>query len=94
MNETAKPLDVQDCLKQMMDFVKEHNLQSIIGGDGCSDEQLEAQLRPQAKVASLSPTKLRHVTREMIMQLAIMSLYDLAILIGGYISRGHFVSQI
>ena len=78
----------------MVDFVKKNNLQPIIGGESCSDEELEARLRPQAEVASLSPTKLPHVTREMIMQLAIMSLYDLAILIGGYISRGHFVSRI
>ena len=69
----------------MIDFVKEHNLLPIIGGEGWSDEQLEVHLRHQAEIASQSPTKLSYVNRELMMQLAIMSLYDLAVLIGIYL---------
>ena len=73
----------------MVEFVKAHNLQPIIG-EGWSDEELEVHLLHQAEIAAQSPTKLDYVNRELMMQLAIMSLYDLAVLIGRCISYDLF----
>lgn len=84
---SSKSLKVQDCLKQMMDFVKEHNLPPIFGNDW-SYEQLEKHLRHEAEIVSQPLKKLSYVSRELMMQLAIMSLYDLAVLIGMCTSRG------
>ena len=62
--------------------MKEHNLQFIMDNH-LSDHDLEEQLRPQAEIASQLPSKLPFpVKRELMMQLAIMSLYDMAVLIG------------
>ena len=80
---------MQDCLKQMINFVKAQNLRYILG-DGLSDEELETQLLRQAKIASQLPIKLAYVNRELVMQLVIISLYDLVVLVGVCISRGHF----
>ena len=67
-----------------MDFVKKHKLQRIIG-DGWSDQELERHLRPQAETATQSPVKLGRISPELVMHLAVMSLYDLAVLIGRFL---------
>jgi len=80
-NANAKSFDVESCLRQMVNFMKEHNLQYIMDNH-LSDHDLEEQLRPQAQIASELPSKLPFpVKRELMMQLAIMSLYDMAVLI-------------
>ena len=75
-----KPLRAEDCLKKMVESVKSHNLEAI--GRGMTNEELEAELRPQAEIAANLPLNLAYVTRELAMNLAILSLYDLAVLIG------------
>lgn len=89
MNENTKPLEVKDCLKQMIDFVKTQKLQFILG-KGLSDEELENQLRPLAETATQLPIRLGYFSRELVMPLVILSLYDVIILIGRCLSRGHF----
>lgn len=76
-----KELDVEDCLRKMVKFVKAHGLKAILGRT-LSDEELREKLRPQAEVAAKLPIKLKYVNRELAMNLAILTLYDLAVLIG------------
>jgi len=78
-------LRVDDCLVRMIKFVKEHDLMPIIGRN-LSDEELKVQLRPQAEIASRLPQQLGFLDRERTMQLAVMSLYDLAVLVDDSIS--------
>jgi len=84
-NPNAKPLRVEDCLHKMIDFVKKHELTPIIGRN-LSDEELEHHLRPQAEIAAQLPKHLGFLNRELAMQLAVMSLYDLAVLVDDSIS--------
>lgn len=72
-----------DCLEQMVQFVKIHNLRSIFG-TGSDDEELENILRPLAEIASQLPMKLNYINDELSLQLSVMSLYDLAVLIGRF----------
>lgn len=72
------------CLNHMMNFVREEQLGFIIGG-GLSDEELRRQLRPQAEIVSQLSTKSKYIGSKLALQLSIMSLYDLAVLIGRYI---------
>ena len=74
-------LQVKDCLEQMLKFVEKHDLKRIIGKD-LSDQELRQQLLPQAKIAAKLPMDLKYVNRELVMNLAILGLYDLAVLIG------------
>ena len=67
----------------MIQFVKTHNLIPIFGKD-LSDEELEYILRPQAETASKLPMKLDDIKRELLMQLIVMSLYDLVVLVGRF----------
>jgi len=76
-----KLLKVSDCLNKMMQFVKAHDLKRILGED-LTDKQLKQQLLPQAEIAARLPINLKYVNRELVMHLAILSLYDLAVLIG------------
>ncbi|KAF8419520.1 hypothetical protein EV426DRAFT_576873 [Tirmania nivea] len=80
-----KPLKVEDCLNKMLEFVKDHDLRPILGRD-LTDEELREHLLPQAKIAAQLPINLKYVNRELVMQLAILSLYDLAVLIDDSIS--------
>ena len=89
MNEDAQPLGVEDCLNYMINFVKTEQLNFIVG-NGLSDEDLRRQLRPRAEIAAQLPVKLRYISPELVMPLAVMGLYDLAVLIGGCIFCGHF----
>ena len=75
---------IEDCLAKMVKFVKTHNLQPMFGKD-LNEEELEYILGPQAKIASQLPLKLDNIDRELLMQLTVMSLYDFAILIGGFL---------
>jgi len=65
----------------MVKFVETRDLKRIFGED-LTNEQLRQQLLPQAILAAQLPNNLKYVTREDIMNLAILSLYDLAVLIG------------
>ena len=76
-----KPLKVQDCLDRMLEFVKAHDLGRIFG-EGLTDEQLRQQLLPQAKIAAKLPINLPYLDRELVIDLAVLCLYDLAMLIG------------
>ena len=76
-----RPLKVEDCLEKMIEFVYSHDLRPILGRD-LSDEELREQLLPQAKIAAKLPINLAYVNRELAMSLAVLSLYDLAVLIG------------
>lgn len=78
VNPNAQPLKVQDCLDQMTIFVEKNKLQPIFG----NGEDLREKLLAQAKFASQLPLKLDFVNRELVMHLAVLSLYDLAVLIG------------
>ncbi|RPB26493.1 hypothetical protein L211DRAFT_680755 [Terfezia boudieri ATCC MYA-4762] len=69
----------------MMEFVKAHDLKRILG-ENLTDKQLRQQLLPQAKIAANLPINLNCVNRELVMNLAILSLYDLAVLIDDSIS--------
>lgn len=80
-NVNEKPLAVEDCLTKMIDFVETHKLQPIIG-NGLSNNELKRHLRPQAEIAAKLPQKLGYISPELVMPLAIMGLYDLAVLIG------------
>jgi len=64
----------------MVKFVKHNKLQPILG-PGLSDEQLKNKLRPQAEIASKLPNELDFLNRELTMQLAVMSLYDMVVLL-------------
>ena len=66
-----------------MQYIKTHNLLPIYG-KGLSDEELEYILRPQAETASKLPLKLDYINRELLMQLTVMSLYDLIVLVGRF----------
>ena len=81
MNPDAQRLDVDDCLNYMVNFVKKEQLDFVVG-NGLSDEDLKRQLRPQAEIAAELPVRLRYVSPELVMPLAVMGLYDLAVLIG------------
>ena len=87
VNPDAQPLDVDDCLTYMVNFVKTEQLGFVVG-NGLSDEDLRKQLRPQAEIAAQLPVKLRY-DPALVMPLAVMGLYDLAVLIGGCIFYGH-----
>ena len=65
----------------MMQFVKAHDLKRILG-EHLTDKELREQLLPQAEIAAQLPINLKYVNRELVMNLAILSLYDLAVLIG------------
>ena len=67
----------------MVQYIKTHNLLPIYG-KGLSDEELEYILRPQAETASKLPLKLDYINRELLMQLTVMSLYDLIVLVGRF----------
>ena len=86
---SANDLDVEDCLKVMMNFVRVERLDLLTGLDD-DDDVLERQLRPQAEIAAQLPVNLRYVSPELAMPLAVMGLYDLAVLIGGCIFCCHF----
>ena len=83
MNEDAQPLDVDDCLNYMLNFVKREQLDSIVGS-GLSDEDLRRQLRPQAEIAAQLPIRSRYFSARLAMSLVVMGLYDMAVLIGVY----------
>ena len=89
LGATAKPLDVENCLNHMVNFVKKEKLDCIIG-NGLSNEELIRKLHPQAEIVSQLPIKLRCLSSELALPLSIMSLYDLVVLAGECISRGHF----
>ena len=89
----VKEFRVEDCLKRMLEFVMKHNLRHIIGkgsnltakqwGDKeLVDKKLREQLQPQAEIAAKLTSKLAYINRELTMNLTILSLYDLAVLIG------------
>ena len=78
---SPRPLQVEDCLNSMLAFVKAHDLSRIIGED-LTDKQLRQQLLPQAEIAAQLPINLTYVYRELVMNLAILGLYDLVVLIG------------
>ena len=88
LNPDAQPLDVDDCLNYMLDFVKTEQLHFIFG-NSLSDEDLMRQLRPRAEIAAQLPVKLRY-DPALVMPLVVIGLYDLAVLIGGCIFCGHF----
>jgi len=77
---------VKFCLDKMLEFVQAHDLKRILGED-LTDEQLRQQLLPQAKIAANLPINHKFVNRELAMDLAILSLYDLVVLIGGSPSK-------
>ena len=89
VDEDAQPLDVDDCLDYMLNFVKTEQLDFIVG-NGLSDDALRMQLRPQAEIAAQLPVRIRYVSAGLAMPLAVMGLYDLTVLIGGCTSCGHF----
>lgn len=87
VNEGAVPLEVEDCLTYLVNFVKMHELEYIIGRGVClDDEGLRERLYPEAVIAAQFPVKLRHISSELAMPLTILCLYDLAVLIGRCIS--------
>ena len=92
LNPDAQPLDVDDCLNYMLNFVKTEQLHFIFG-NSVSDEDLMRQLRPQAENAAQLPVRLRYVSPGLAVPLVVMGLYDLAVLIGGCIFYGHFYIQ-
>ena len=71
---------MRGCLEEMVQFVITHNLQPIFGK--YLKEELESILRPQAEIASQLPMKFGYINEELSMQLAVMSLYDLIVLVG------------
>ena len=77
------PFKVEDCLEKMVQYIKTHNLQPIFGKD-LSDEELKFILHPEAEAASKLPMKLNDINRGLLMQLAVMSLYDLVVLVGRF----------
>ena len=76
-----KPLKAEDCLNKMMEFMKAHDLKRIFG-ENLTDKQLRQQLLPQAEIAAKLPINLAYLDRELVMDLAVLCLYDLAMLIG------------
>ena len=82
-----EPLNVEDCLIEMIHYVEIHNLEYMFGS---TYEEQRRVLLPQAEIASQLPLKLKYIKTDLAISLVVMSLYDLAILIGRCISRGHF----
>ena len=89
VDEDAQPLDMDDCLNYMLNFVKTEQLDFIVG-NGLSDDALRMQLRPQAEIAAQLPVRIRSVSPGLAMPLVVMGLYDLAVLIGWCIFCRHF----
>ncbi|RPB26488.1 hypothetical protein L211DRAFT_680078 [Terfezia boudieri ATCC MYA-4762] len=76
----AEERDVKYCLKKMLEFVEVQGLKRILG-ETLTDKQLQQLLLPQAEIAAKLPKTSNYVTRELTVILAILSLYDLAVLI-------------
>lgn len=87
VNEYAQPLDVDDCLIHMLNFMKKR-LYCFIR-TGLSDEEFIRQLQPLAEIASQLPVRLRYVSPELALPLSVMCLYDLVVLVGRCISHCH-----
>ena len=91
VDKHAKPLDVDDCLKCMMDFVKMQKLEGLFR---LSEAHLMEHLREQAIKASKLPLKLRFFSSELAMPFALLGLYDLVVLVGRCISSATSIFQL
>lgn len=88
--DTSTGLNLEDCLKNMIKFVRRNKLQKFfrksgnlcddLSVDDLSDKDLSEKLKDQAKLAS--ELKLDYINRELAMDLAIMSLYNMVVLVG------------
>ena len=85
---TPQGLSMEDCLEYMAKFVEKFDLTKIVWRHDIEYEsrlhrdELKEKLRPQAKIAAGLPDRIQFVNREFMMDFAILSLYDLAVLIG------------
>jgi len=83
----AQGLDVDDCLEYMVKFVEKSDLTRIIWRHDIEynpvehRNELRERLRPQAKIAAGLPSRIKFVNREFMNNFAILSLYDLAVLV-------------